>query len=268
VARVRSLREASRFVERAGLALVFPSGDVVLPSLWEAALGNAEVNVFVEEDGRRSLSPELELVWSLHDRLAAERLACAGKHLRNRLVLVSPAILPALYALTDRPGRADDFRAPGLLSPLELDLAEAILDAGPRTSPDLRRLIGVRDARRTKRALEVLQRLLVITRAGEVDQPRGWSAAVFDLTARRFRDKLRRIPPVETAKTRLAAVVLAVAGELSAADLAAVIGLTRADASATLDRLVDERKALRRDQEDFSIWVLPRRGSPRPSGKA
>jgi hypothetical protein len=39
---VRSLRGAVGFVNRAGIAL-FPEDEVILPALWEAAVGNSEV---------------------------------------------------------------------------------------------------------------------------------------------------------------------------------------------------------------------------------
>jgi hypothetical protein len=42
-----TLEEASAFVERVGIALVFPVVDLVLPSPWEEALGSREVVVFV-----------------------------------------------------------------------------------------------------------------------------------------------------------------------------------------------------------------------------
>jgi hypothetical protein len=48
--------------------------------------------------------------------------------------------------------------------------------------------------------------------------------------------------------------------ELSAADLAAVVGGTRNEASRTLDRLVDEEKARRRQEEDFVLYLRKRRG--------
>lgn len=261
--RVRSLKSAATFVDAVGIALAFPAPDLVLPSLWEAAVGSHEVIVFVEdEEGRRVLSPELERVWSLHDRLASDGMACVGKHVRGRLALVSLGVLPHLYALTGRPGRPDDFRDAEVLSPLELELAEALLVSGPRTGPDLRRLLGLRDAKAAKRALEALQRLLVVTRAGEADQAQGWSAAIFDLVARRYRDRLRRLPPVEEARSELADAVLRPAGELSAADLAAVFGFARRDAAAALDGLVERGKAHRSEEDSVPLW-RPRRSRPR-----
>ncbi len=254
--RVRGVRSAAAFVDRVGVAVVFPSDDLVLPSLWEVAVGSGELIVFVhDEQGKRVLSPELERVWSLHDWLAAERLACVGKHVRNRLALISLAMLPAFYALTGRAGDEDDFQDSDALSPLELDLAEALLEDGPQTGPELRGRLGLRDARRVKRALEALQRKLVITRAGEAEQPQGWAAAIFDLVARRYPECTRCLPGSATARREVADAVLRTAGELSAADLAAVLGQSRAEAAAALDDLVDTGRACRHDQQHPTTWA-------------
>jgi hypothetical protein len=238
-ASVRSVAEAAAFVDRAGVVLVFPSDDTVLPSLWEEAIGTPEVEVFTVDPktGRRVLTPELERVWAIKDRLARERRCCLGKHVRRRLALVSLRLVPALYALTGRAGRADDFRSPGLLSPLELELAESLYEEAPATSPELRERLGIGDAKGTKRALEALQHLLVVTHAGEVEQKQGWDAASFELVARRFPEELSTLPSLEDARVELAKAVLAVAPDASAAEVAKPFAVTKAEAQEALDRL-------------------------------
>ncbi len=246
--RIRTARAAATFVTRNGIALVFPSDSTFLPSLWEQVVGSAEMSVFVTgPDGRRTLSPELDRVWSLHVQLATERLACVGKHICNRLALVSPSLLPALYSLTGRSGRASDFRESALLSPMQRDLSQALLEYGPRTGPELRRLLKLRDARQSKRSLEDLQRQLVVTRAGESEQAHGWDAALFDLVARRYDARLSCLPDADRGAEMVAAALLAPAGQLTSADLARVLGCSRADAASTLDRLVAMGKARRID---------------------
>src|SRR5258708_10018100 len=97
---VRSLAAAAAFVDRAGLALVFPKATVALPSLFEAVAGSAPTPwAEMREDGKMEMTPDLSLVWGWKDELAEARLACAGKHLRGLLSLVSLRLLPALYAL-------------------------------------------------------------------------------------------------------------------------------------------------------------------------
>ena len=178
-----------------------------------------------------------------------------GKHIRGRLALISLELLPALYALTGRGGRPDDFRAHEDFSPLELELAEALLEAGPQTGPELRFLIGAIHAKVCKRALESLQRSLVVTQAGEQEQDAGWDAAVFDLLARRYRSSLGRLPRPEKARSQLVVALLRGGEEISAADAAAVYGFTAKEAAAVLDELVEEGRAVRRDDEELALWA-------------
>ena len=255
---IRSVAGATAFVERSGVALAFPSDDLVLPSLWEATYGGRELAVFrVDERGKRVLTEELKHVWSLKNGLGAERRACVGKHVGRRVAFVALPLLPSFYALTGRTGTVDDFRTDELSS-LERELAEALMETEPQTAPELRALIGVTDAKAAKRALESLQQRLIVTHAGEAAQEHGWDAAVFDLVARRYRERLRKLPAVEAARADIAAAVLASAGELAAADLRAVIGGSQREAQATLDRLTDERRAHRVDGE-ITLWRRGRR---------
>lgn len=256
-ARVSTARGAAAFVDGVGIALAFPSNDLVAPSLWEAAFGTREVTVFtVEPGGRKVLTEELRLVWRLKNELAERRLACVGKHVRGRVAAISPALLPARYALTGRDGDEADFR--GAEEGLALELAEALLAAGPETAPGLRRLVPA-GAREAKRALEGLQRRLVVTQAGEEPQDHGWDAGVFDLVARRYDDRLRPLPPVEDARSLLATAVLQSAGEVSAADVAAVIGSTVREAADALARLEEQRRARRLVDSGHVLWRAKRR---------
>ena len=98
----------------------------------------------------------------------------------------------------------------------------------------------------------------MVTRAGEAEQTFGWPAAVFDLVARRHGRRLRRLPDPESARARLVAQMLAVAGELSAGDAAAALGLARVESARILDLLVDQGLARRHDERGAALWTAPR----------
>jgi hypothetical protein len=78
---------------------------------------------------------------------------------------------------------------------------------------------------------------------------------ILDILPRRYGERLRRLPKQEEARTDLAATVLRSAGEISAADLAAVIGGPRKEAAAALDRLVDQGAARARNAGDYVLWT-------------
>jgi hypothetical protein len=253
---VRTLAGAAAFVDRVGLALVFPRDGVALPSLYEAVAGPGRVRwAEPREDGRMEMTPELSLVWGWKDELPEARLVCAGKHLRDWASLVSPRLVPALYALTGRAGAPADFRDE-VLPPLEREVAEAVLEAAPADSRDIRRAIGRRDTAPVNRAIDSLQRRLVLTRAGTVEREQGWPGVAYDILARRFPPG--PMPATEQARAELAATVLGAAGELSAADLSGALGTTRAESAAALDRLADEGRAAVDGERGARTWRTAR----------
>jgi Winged helix DNA-binding domain len=231
--------------------LIFPSDDLVLPSLWEAVAGTTEITWSSRDDQGRFLdfSAEFGRVWRWKDELPERRLVCVGKHVRGRSALVSLDVLPMLVA-----GRGEP-EAPSALEQAVIDLLE---DHGPCSTADLPGLIG-HERRPVAAAVDRLQRRLVLTTAGAQERPQGWPAVVVDLLARRYRRQLGRLPEAEDARTQLAGLVLHSVGELSAADLAAIVGSTRKQASAALDRLTEDGLARRQDQEGFALYRRSRR---------
>ena len=243
------------WVDRVGLAVLYPNDDLVLPSLWFALTGREDVDWAEREDGGRfvDFTPEFARVWRWKDELPEQGLVCAGKHVGGRASLVSLRILPALYALTERAGRPDDFRDEEL-SPVERDVAEALLGGGPASTAELPDLVP-HERKRISAATDRLQRRLVLTAAGRQERARGWPAVVLDILPRRYREALRELPDVDDARAEVALIVLRSAAELSAADLAAVIGGRRRDAAAALDRLVERGKARSHDAGGFLLWT-------------
>ena len=188
--------------------------------------------------------------WAWKDELPERGLACVGKHLGRWSALIAPRLLPALYALTGRSGKPDDFRE-SELTPLQLEVAEAALASGPCTGPELRVLIGA-EKKQVDGALVVLQRALVLTNARVVAQRNGWGAIAVDLLARRW-DVSKR-PSEDEARRVLATTVLASSGELSAADLAGALGWRSKRSRETLEELAGRGAAERQESAGLSLW--------------
>jgi len=218
----------------------------VLPSLWEAVTGKPVVD--------RDFAPDVALVWGWKDELPSRKLVCAGKHLGGRASLVSLEVLPVLYALTGRSGQPADFRDEEL-SPVERDVAEALLESGPVSSAELPSVAG-HERKRVSAAALRLQRRLVLTSAGRQEHDQGWPSVVFDILPRRYAKRLEALPDADAARSILAGTILRSAGEVSAADVAAVIGGTRKQAAMALDRLAAEGKARQRDAGEYLLWTL------------
>jgi hypothetical protein len=229
--RVYSAADAAAFVARAGLVTVFGTDDLPLPSLWEEVTGSPQAAVFVtDENGHRHLSDELQRVWALFTGLAAGREACVGRHLRGRVVLLSPAVLADMYALTGRDADPGDFEAMPLPR-AEYALASALLDEGPLTAAELRSVTRTGDTRGIKRSLDRLQRELIVTQAGERERRTGWAATVYDLTARRHAGWLGEPREPDDARARLASVVRTHAPGVTSADVARLFGWRRRELS-------------------------------------
>jgi hypothetical protein len=245
---VRTVRQAGAWLERVGLGLLFARADVVLPSLWEEISGDASAPWAVRDaDGAFvRWSESADVAWRLKDELPERRVACVGRHLGgNAVALVAPRTLPLLYALTERDGGETDFR--GSFEGLELELAEVVLAEGPLSGPQLRTVTGAAK-KDVERATVRLQRALVLTHAGLVEQDAGWGSVALDLVARRW--ELPGLPAPEGARRALAGLVLDHAGELTAADLAAALGWRRRLCAEVLDEVAEGR-----DGGGFRIWA-------------
>ena len=245
------MRGATSWVDRVGLALIFPSDDLVLPSLWTAVAGTDEITWSMRDEEGRFLdfSPEFGRIWRWKNELPERRLVCVGKHVRGRTALVSLRTLPLLVAAQDEPEKP---------SPVEQAVIDLLEQHGPCSTADLPGLIGY-ERKPLAAAVERLQRRLVLTTAGAQERPQGWAAVVLDLLARRYGGHLRRLPTRDEARTQLAELILRSAGEVSAADLAAVTGGTRRLADSALDRLAEEGRARRREAEGFSLYRRSRK---------
>jgi len=249
---IRSRRGAAAWIDRVGLATLLPGADLVLPSLWEAVSGSRDVQwATVDEAGRNVFTPDMARCWAWKDELPEHGLACAGKHLGRWSALVAPRLLPPLYRLTGRRGAPEDFRECEL-TPLQLEVAEAVLAEGPCTGPELRDLVGA-DKKHADAAVAVLQRTLVLTNAGVREQRQGWAAIAVDVLARRY--DVSTLPPEDDARRLLATTVLASSGEISAADLAAALGWRSARSRETLDELVAAGAATERASAGLRLFA-------------
>jgi predicted transcriptional regulator len=223
---VRTLDEAAAWVDRVGLALVFPKDDLVLPSLWRAA-GGADEYAHREPDGTfLEWAEPMNFVWPTKDELVERGFACGGKHLRGRASLISFDVLPALVAVA--PG--------GELSQLETEIVELVRDQGPQTTRDIADVLPHHERKRVRAAIDRLQGKLVLTSLGR-EQSNTWPALIVDLIEHRYAKSLHTMPSREEAHAHLVRKLLDAANELSVADVTGALGWRKRDALAALESL-------------------------------
>lgn len=235
---VRTLKQAAKWVDKVGLALLFAKADVVLPSLWEQVHGSPE-GMFAKRDeggGFIEWTDEMAFIWGAKDDLPGEDLVCVGKHVARVATLVAPRLVPTLVAAA----------APYEVEGDELMVVEAVRELGPLTGPALREATGL-EKKTVDKAVASLHRHLVLTNAHLVEQDGPWGAIAHDLLARKWKVP-KRLPPREEARRDLARLFLATAGEVTAADLSP-LGWRRKEAAAVLDEVAEGR-----DEEGFRIW--------------
>jgi hypothetical protein len=236
---VRTLEAAAAWVDEVGLALLFPKTDVVLPSLWEQVNGSPEDNWSIRDEEGTFVrwSDELAFLWGAKDDLPAEGLVCVGKHLARVATCVAPRLVPLLVAATEPAEPDADEQA----------IEAAIRSEGPLTGPQLRALTGL-TKKEVDKAVALLHRGLVLTNSHLVEQDGPWGAIAHDLLTRKW--DVRDPPSRAEARRELARIVLDLAGELTAADLAGPFGWRRQEAAVILESV-----GRGRDEEGFRIWA-------------
>jgi winged helix DNA-binding protein len=227
---IRSVPQAAKWIDRVGLALLFPKPDVVLPSLWEQVAGIRHV------DWNRE---EINFFWWAKDELPDRNLACVGKHLARSVSCVAPRLLPTLVAAN---GEAAEDADP---------VVEAIRELGPLSGPQLRAATGL-EKKVVDRSIVSLHHRLVLTNAHLDPEGSTWGTLVHELVARKWKLP-KRLPSREDARRELAAIVLRLAGELTPADLAGVFSWRRKEAAGILEEVGDGR-----DADGYAIYA-PRR---------
>src|SRR3954451_7017923 len=227
---IRTIAAAARWVDKAGLALLFPKADVVLPSLWEQVSGLQVTDWNTEE---------INFLWWAKDVLPDEGRVCVGKHLARSSSCIAPRLLPTLVAASGEPADDGD------------PVVDAICKLGPLTGPQLRELTGL-GKREVDRTIASLHHRLVLTNAHLVEEGSTWGTLAHDLLSRKWKVP-KRLSARDVARRELAELVLRQAGELTAADLAGVFSWRRKEAGAILDDVGEGR-----DADGFTIYA-PRR---------
>jgi hypothetical protein len=225
---IRTLAQAARWIDKVGLALLFPHHDVVLPSLWEQVSGLQHTDWDTEE---------INFLWWAKDALPDEGRACVGKHLARTASCVAPRMLPALVAANGEEMDDDP-------------VVQIIREAGPLTNPQIRNITGI-SKRDVDKSLFAAHKRLVLTNAFLVDEGSTWGSLAHDVLARKWKLP-KRLPSQEAARRELAETVLRNAVELTAADLRGVVGWRPKECAAVLDEIAESR-----DEDGFRIWMRP-----------
>lgn len=183
--RIREMDDAVAFINDVGFALLFASTQAIeLPSLYEAVKGRRDAHI---EDW----DADSDRVWVWKNDLTATKRAYYGKALASgKPVFISLKLLPYILATlsTDHIRQAYER---GEISYDAKRLHDTLDAMGPTPTMALRNAVGM-ETKRYQRALDELQRRLVILPVGAVNEHGAWLSQIFELTHRWFPHETER----------------------------------------------------------------------------
>ena len=183
--RLRSEREAVKFVNERGFIFFWPVKNILLPSLWKATVGDREVPNNHDDPGH--------ITWNWKDDLLGKKKLYYGRILCSRNVFLSLTMLPFFYALSPNYGDPEnDYLIQYQQGSMSLEtkmVYEALLKVGPLNTLDLRRVAKLSNdtnASRYRHALDVLQADFRILPIGIAEAGTWHYAFIYDTVHRHF----------------------------------------------------------------------------------
>jgi len=170
--------EAARWIDAVGFCLLFASArNIELPSLFEAVKGRRDAHI-------DDWDADADLIWGWKNDLPATRRAYYGKALTGKPMFISLKLLPYVLAIA-APRHLPAAYAHGRISYEAKRVYDTLSAMGPTPTMALRQATGL-DNVRYHRALDELQRLLVVMPVGATTEQSAWPSQIFELVSRWF----------------------------------------------------------------------------------
>lgn len=181
--RVKTRAEAIDFVNERGFVFFWPINGITLPSLWGAVSGDRPVPNDHDDPGH--------VIWGWKDSLLGKHVWYYGKILRKKATMISMAIAPYFYSLTENYGSPDEdyltIYEQGRMTQEAKLVYEALLDSSPLDTITLRKkshLTSRDNESRFNRALTDLQEDFKIMPVDVVDAGSWHYSFAYDIVAR------------------------------------------------------------------------------------
>ncbi len=180
---VKTRHEAVRYVNQRGYIFFWPINGITLPSLWTVVSGNRPVPNEHDDPGH--------ITWDWKDSLLGTHTWYYAKILRKKGTIISLAVAPYFYALTENYGSPEEdyitIYEQGRMTQEAKALYEALLEHSPLDTITLRKaahLSSQASESRFNRALTDLQADFKIMPVGVVDAGAWHYAFAYDIVAR------------------------------------------------------------------------------------
>jgi hypothetical protein len=236
--RLKDVEEALRFVEERGFIYFWPINTITMPSLWAAAAGDRPVADAHDDPGH--------VTWGWKDDLLGKQRWYYAKVLRKRATIISLAMAPYFYALSENYGSPEEdyltLYEQGRLTQEAKTIYEVLLDNGPLDTIALRknaRLVNQDSSARFEKALGDLQADFKILPVG-VAKAGGWNYAfIYEITAHHFPELPEQAHNIKESEARrmLAETYFRSVGAAQTRDLTRLFGWNPRQAERVLESL-------------------------------
>ncbi len=236
--RLKTRDEAVDYVNQRGFVYFWPIRGITLPSLWTATAGDRPVADAHDDPGH--------ITWDWKDSLLGGRAWYYAKVLRKRATMISMAVVPCFYALSENYGAPEEdyltLYEQGRMTQEARAVYEAVLDHGPLDTIALRkaaRLSSPENEGRFNKALADLQADFKLVPVA-VTQAGAWHYAfAYDIVARHYpeiAEAAQAISEIE-AQRRLAELYFRSVGAARLEDLVKLFGWRLAAAQRAVNEL-------------------------------
>ena len=228
--RVETALQAEQFIERAGFSFCMTDNRQPGPSLYVAVCGRRDARMprNVQKD------PESSLTWRLKDEIAQRGKIYYGKLLRGKATFVAPRLVPCFFAIWG----VKKSQIRNILPPEAQAILKVLRKEWEMATSDLRKEAGIEDRAAFLRAIDQLQRTMLVVPAEVVYVPK--FTYIWTLAEGRFPNSnshriTRHAALKDIAKTFLNGAGLTLPGEL-----ARILGLSRPEVGLANQALVKD----------------------------
>jgi hypothetical protein len=247
--RVETAIEAERFIERAGFSFLLTDNRRPGPSLYVAVCGrrDAQMPRNVQKD------PESSLTWTLKDEIARRGRVYYGKVLRGKATFIAPRLIGTFFAIWGIPRNEEKRR----LSAQARAILKVLRKEWEMATQDLRKESGVSDRSTFTRAVDELQKAMIVVPAEVVYIPK--FTYIWTLSEGRFPKELSTRIERDEAVKEIARCFLSGAGMTVPGELSRVIGLSRPEVGLGHRALVADKFAVSPERGVYHLSDLDAR---------
>lgn len=256
-AKLQTVEDALDYVNERGFVYLWPIKGILHPSLWAAVAGNRPVANKHDDPGH--------ITWGWKDSMLDKKQWYYAKMLRGKATLISLAVAPYFYALSENYGDPEeDYKqlyADGLLSREAKIVYETILREGAIDTVTLRRktqMTGKKSSSPFDRALTLLQRDFKILPVGLAEAGAWRYSFMYEATHRHYPDLLEQARTITrtAARTKLAQLYFASVGAATAGDMRKLFQWKLRDIQKTMADLVEMEQIAPQsaDKKPIYLW--------------